>query len=432
MASTISEPVRGSVDAAGRLTSADPQLVRLQEAAGSRLGATLAIPQLAEIARLAAQLGISLSRPALAATDQADLDLWVRAEPTDGGVELAIETWVERPARISRWPAFESQAAQRPATPDFVTDAELRIVRLSPTFAELLGTTLADAIGAPLTALVELVAGPDGALPLLSAVAARRSFREQAASSRRNGSTLLLSGEPRVGPSGEFLGLQGRFAVQKAASGREPDSSFDTLLREPLDVIVGEAERIADKAEGPLRSDYAAYATDIAGAAKHLLDVLRAMGRESAAGAVERIDLAALALEAAGLVQAQANEAGVALELDGVTASPVLGQPRQVTQILVNLIGNAIRHSPANGVVRINASSGVMASISVTDQGPGVAPVNAQRIFERFEQVEPRGVGAGLGLAISRRLARDMGGDISLESRAGEGARFTLSLPKGN
>jgi signal transduction histidine kinase len=431
MSSSPPPPIRGSVDRAGRLTSADPRLARLQEAAGSSVGATLAVPQLAEIARLATQLGISLSRPAIAATDDADLDLWVRADPSGEGVELAIESWVERPARARRWPAPQIPVAETPAAPDFTTDAELRLTRLAPPLAQVLGVLTGDAIGLPLTALLELQPGADGGLPLLSALTTRRSFTGQAAASRRNGSTVLLSGEPRLGPAGDFLGLHGRFEVQVAAP-LPPDSSFDALLREPLDVIVGQAERIADKAEGPLRSDYAAYATDIAGAARHLLDVLQAMSQERASGSAGRIDLAALAQEAAGLVQTQAKEADVTLELDGVTALPALGQPRDVTQILVNLIGNAIRHSPRGAVVRITAGGNGMADVTVADQGPGVAPADAERIFERFEQVAPQGVGAGLGLAISRRLARGMSGDISLKSRAGEGARFTLSLPWGD
>ena len=68
------------------------------------------------------------------------------------------------------------------------------------------------------------------------------------------------------------------------------------------------------------------------------------------------------------------------------------------------------------------------ASATVCDEGPGIAPEDQQRIFERFEQAHTGG-GAGLGLAIARRLARTMGGDITLVSVPGQGARFTLSVP---
>jgi len=65
----------------------------------------------------------------------------------------------------------------------------------------------------------------------------------------------------------------------------------------------------------------------------------------------------------------------------------------------------------------------------VTDQGPGIAPDDQQRIFERFERAKGAEGGTGLGLAIARRLAHSMGGDITLESEPGQGARFTISLP---
>ena len=68
--------------------------------------------------------------------------------------------------------------------------------------------------------------------------------------------------------------------------------------------------------------------------------------------------------------------------------------------------------------------------MTVADQGPGIAAADQQRIFERFERAHSREDGTGLGLAISRRLARSMGGDVTLDSAPGEGARFTLTLPR--
>ena len=109
---------------------------------------------------------------------------------------------------------------------------------------------------------------------------------------------------------------------------------------------------------------------------------------------------------------------------------PAKGEERAVIQILVNLIGNAIRHSPQGGVIAIGfARTSVAASVSVRDQGAGIAAADHQRIFERFEQAQPSEGGTGLGLAISRRLAQSMGGDVTLESAPGEGALFTLTLP---
>ena len=70
-----------------------------------------------------------------------------------------------------------------------------------------------------------------------------------------------------------------------------------------------------------------------------------------------------------------------------------------------------------------------MARVTVSDEGTGVAAEDRERIFERFERARAKDDGAGLGLAISRRLARSLGGDVTLDSAPGEGARFSLSLP---
>jgi signal transduction histidine kinase len=104
-----------------------------------------------------------------------------------------------------------------------------------------------------------------------------------------------------------------------------------------------------------------------------------------------------------------------------------------VLQILVNMIGNAVRYSPPGGTIWIRAEreSGIAALI-VADQGPGIALADQARIFDKFERVDPAEPGgSGLGLYISRRLARAMAGDLAVDSAPGKGARFILTLPAG-
>jgi signal transduction histidine kinase len=105
---------------------------------------------------------------------------------------------------------------------------------------------------------------------------------------------------------------------------------------------------------------------------------------------------------------------------------------RRTLQILVNLIGNAVRYSPEGGVVTVSVTTTPdgYANAIVADQGRGIDPADHDRIFAKFERLDPlEATGNGLGLYIARRLARAMGGDLTVESEAGEGARFTLSLP---
>ncbi|MGZ8282275.1 MAG: PAS domain-containing sensor histidine kinase, partial [Allosphingosinicella sp.] len=90
--------VTGRVDAAGRLIAADPLLAELNARAGGSEGGMLSVPQIATLARLARRLGITISRAAIAADGDRDIDLWVRADPAGDEVALSITGWGERPA----------------------------------------------------------------------------------------------------------------------------------------------------------------------------------------------------------------------------------------------------------------------------------------------------------------------------------------------
>jgi signal transduction histidine kinase len=443
MASLPSQPpITARVDDAGRLVAADPPLLALQEQAGAPLGAALLVPQLASLARLAARLGVAITRPVTAATEEEDLDLVVRAEPDGEGVTLLVERWTARPPSRSRWldggrRAEEADAEVRAAAEDLLTDHALRIVEISPGLARRVKLGDDDVGGHPLSRLVRPVEDGEGNLPLLEALSGRTDFTGQPALLRPDDATVLLDGTPRI-KDGRFVGYAIRIRSPDAAAPREAAAMppLDDLLREPLALIIGQAEEIAERSQGPLKTDYAGYGADIASAARHLLGLLAALGAGASAEAAdgashgEALDLAELVLDAAGLVQAEASTRRILLDIGGVGSLPARGQPRSITQILVNLIGNAVRFSPDGGTVAITLENGAKACVTVADQGPGVAPADRQRIFERFEKgAEARGGGAGLGLAISRRLARDMGGEVELLDPSGPGAAFRLTLP---
>ena len=113
----------------------------------------------------------------------------------------------------------------------------------------------------------------------------------------------------------------------------------------------------------------------------------------------------------------------------GAPAEVVLDRQR-VRQILVNLVGNALKFTEA-GQVDIETGHRPTEALLVTvrDTGPGIAPEQHELIFEEFHQAEGTGSGSGLGLAISRRLARAMGGDVDLESEPGRGSTFYARPP---
>ncbi|MDV3256509.1 MAG: HAMP domain-containing histidine kinase [Sphingomonas sp.] len=441
MASAPSDlgPVSGRVDREGRLVDADPPLLRLQEEAGSSLGAPIALPQLAAIVRSAIKLGVPLSRAVIAASSEEDLDLWVRAEPDAEGATLVIEGWKARPQAPPRLTLVASEAdsglEDAAPAPRLTTDAELRITHLDAELAGRLGVEAESVIGNQLTRHFLIEPDVDGGMPLLAALASRQPFTGQHARVRGDGETsLALAGRPVHSPDGAFSGYEIEVIGddhQGLGAGLMFDPALDAALRSPLDRIIAAAERIVDRSEGPLRSDYAAYAGDIAAAGRHLLSVIRSMTEQSASEGAGHVDIADAAREALHLTEVQAQERSIHVELVGASEPlAASGDPRGVVQILVNLVGNALRHSPDGGTVAVIAERrGDQVAIVVADEGPGIAEGDQQRIFERYERVSDEPGGIGLGLAISRRLARSMGGDIELESAAGEGARFALVLP---
>jgi signal transduction histidine kinase len=192
---------------------------------------------------------------------------------------------------------------------------------------------------------------------------------------------------------------------------------------------------------GPLAEEYSNYAADIATAGQHLLGLiddlsdLEAVEAEDFSTAPDRIDVADVARRAAGILGVRARERGIVVDAPRAGETlPAVGEFRRVLQVLLNLLGNAIRYSPANSQVwiRLGESENGRARVIVADQGPGLDTAQQARIFDKFERLGRSGDGgSGLGLYISRRLARAMGGELSVESAPGQGARFILELPGG-
>jgi len=432
-------PVRGRLDGHDRLISADPDLVALQTEAGSHIGSELALPQILSIARLARKLGVPIYRNAIAAGAEHDVELWVRATPEGEEVSLLLERWIGRSAaapRLGTLVPHEQHIEIGAAPEEWAANEDLSIVSISSGLAEKLGTTPEEAIGKPLTRFLKLEENEGGELPLLVAATSRTEFDGQRARPRRGSEeVLILRGVPVSSPEGRFAGFQGEAVGESSQVQPGPvdaaaqlDEIIDEALRSPLDRIIQSADRIVQQSEGPLRGDYADYASDIAAAARHLLSVIRSMNGEGEQDR-NRVDLVALSTEAIGLLEPTARARHVTLVSEPSRQVPAHGDSRGVIQILVNLLGNAVRHSPEGSTVTITFDrSDGFARAHVADQGPGIASEDQQRIFERGESAGNAG-GSGLGLAIARRLAQSMGGDVSLESELGQGARFTLSLP---
>ncbi|WP_375394054.1 ATP-binding protein [uncultured Sphingomonas sp.] len=439
-----------TIDRDGRLVEADPAIASLNVRAGGTIGAVLAVPQLATIARLARRLGIVVSRGVVVADDEADIDLWVRAQPEGDRVRLSASGWRE----VQPWRG-ESHASGRAAF-DFVraggdwrweTDAAQRLTFVTLSAGPAYGFDALAVLGKPLTALFSLHIA-EGATPLLGTFARRRAIDSVAATLKANGRSVLLSASVRLDDAGGFAGYVGiaRMAEDEVAPPPPAPpplsaafaSGLDKALRTPLARIIANADSINAQADGPLRQDYADYAADIAGAGRHLLGLvddlvdLQAVERADFTLPRDSVDLADVARRAAGLLGVRAANAGVAIDRPPIDlAVPATGDFRRTLQILVNLISNAVRYSPRGSRVVVQAAGdGALATVTVIDAGKGIASEDQARIFDKFERVdtgEPGG--SGLGLYIARRLARAMSGDLTVESAPDAGASFTLTLP---
>ena len=443
------------VDGDGRLIEAENRIAEINQRAGGSIGEPIAVPQLARLVRLAQRLGIVISRQVIAADGERDVELWVRAEPDGDGLRLEVSGWRE----TDDWAEAPEHREHRDA--DFLstdadwlweTDAALRITSLSREAGARFAFDADSLLGRPLTRLFALSDDEEGGFPILSALASHGQFDGQRAQLRDSGRAVALAACPRTDATGRFTGFVGaaRLITEQAEAGDDApaaapshvDAAFgerlEKALRGPLGRIIANADSIRAQADGPLRRDYAGYADDIASAGRHLMALvedlvdLQAIEREDFAVAADPIDLADVARRAAGLLTLRAQQAEV--KIDSPKADehlPAIGEFRRALQVLVNLIGNAVRYSPRGAMVWIRIErEGDRACLIVADQGKGIAKDDQNRIFEKFERVDTgESGGSGLGLYIARHLARAMGGDIAVDSAPGQGARFIFTLP---
>jgi signal transduction histidine kinase len=212
-------------------------------------------------------------------------------------------------------------------------------------------------------------------------------------------------------------------------------------LRTPLTSIRGYAEFLEDEIGGDLSLTQRDFVGQIQVGARRLEDLVSDLldfaRLESGTLPLNRrpIVLGDKVREVTDSFRPQLQERGLKLSLVQ-PADPVLAflDPLRVGQVLTNLIGNAVKFTPAGGTITVALEvTDEVASLSVADTGVGIAPEHLAHLFEKFYQVDPtltreRG-GAGLGLAIAKALVDAHGGRLDVESTPGEGSRFTVTLP---
>src|SRR5262245_11537689 len=219
-------------------------------------------------------------------------------------------------------------------------------------------------------------------------------------------------------------------------------SNVSHELRTPLTAIKGAVDLLLREVPGPLNENQTHYLSRVRSNTQHLAGLINDLldlsqieeGRiELDAGRVSLGDLLHEVMETA---KPMAAEKLVLLETDVLEPSVLVWVDRdKVTQVLMNLIGNAIKFTPSDGRIGISTANdrGAWVRVSIRDTGPGIAVSEQEKIFEKFYQVtqdgSPKPKGTGLGLAISKSLVEMHGGKIWVESEEDRGSTFSFTLP---
>ncbi|MGB5077138.1 MAG: HAMP domain-containing sensor histidine kinase [Sphingorhabdus sp.] len=447
--SNLASPIRGEIACDGRLIRADDALQRLNRRAGGEEGGALAIPPLASLAQLTLKLQMRLSRAVRVADETENLELWVEAQPRENIAHLSILSWRILPAEgnFERSSQVESGSTVT-VHPSLLFDPSLRLIRANGAAAE--GLSSGDFGSSAVQVMRKLFEQSEEVLEIMNCIQDLKSSPPLPLKRIWNEKTVIVTGMPVHNVLDESIGYECRIgelldhspstAIAPVAS--TPSALFGKhlapVLRQPLGRIIANAETIGSELQGPIRENYAAYARDIANAARHLsalvddLGDLEAVEREDFRTANDKIELGDVARRVAGLLALKAADHSIRISCPPESQKvPAVAEFRRVLQIMLNLVTNAIRYSPDGTEVRIDIqTSGSEAVISVSDQGAGIAEADRAKVFEKFERLGRSGDGgSGLGLYISRRLAQAMGGDLSLGDAASGGAKFTLRLP---
>jgi len=296
------------------------------------------------------------------------------------------------------------------------------------------------------TALLRAIAGAAGLAALLALLTglgvARRITRPIArlitvTRAMASGDRSARAGE--LGGPGELRELAAAFDNMADTLDREDTIRRDLVasvaheLRTPVAVLQAGHEALLDGVADPSPEQLGSLRDEVLRLAG-MIDDLQTMAAADAAVLQltrERCDLADIAGAAADSLVRRFEAADVTLDRQ-LAAAPVLADERWMHQVVTNLLGNALKFTPAGGTVTIRTRQrDEQAILEVEDTGIGIPADELPRIFDRFwrGQAAAQTSGSGIGLAIAAELARAHGGTLTADSQPGQGARFTLTLP---
>jgi len=204
-------------------------------------------------------------------------------------------------------------------------------------------------------------------------------------------------------------------------------------LRTPLTTIEGFMEGLIDGVV-PAEAETFASVAEEAARLKRLAADLSTLSRVDEPRELrhEPVDLRSLVEKVVHRLRSQFDDQRVELVV-ALPTLPIVGDPDRLTQVIVNLLGNALGHTPSGGQVSVTGRSARgTAEVTIADNGTGIGADDLAHIFERFFRADSHGSGTGIGLTIAREIARSHDGDLTARSDGpAKGAAFTLTLPTG-
>lgn len=245
----------------------------------------------------------------------------------------------------------------------------------------------------------------------------------------------------------EFSISRIRLAKDEAENANRAKSEFLATisheLRTPLNAIIGFSQMINHQAVGPVgHPKYAEYGKDIEESGKHLLQIISDILdiTKIEAGKLDLkfqdINYVDLVDEAAAMLGEAIRAKNISFSIEPPAEALIIRGDRQLLrQVLINLVSNAVKYTPENGVISVSAdaSDSESVKITVTDNGIGIPEEHMARVMEPFERVESAMVrsnsGVGLGLPLSNKIVKAHGGTLELTSKVGAGTRAAIRLP---
>jgi two-component system, sensor histidine kinase len=343
----------------------------------------------------------------------------------------------------------------------FVTDADSRITWINAAFTTITGFEASDVLGRDPSEFLNVdETDPAAIAEIYASQKTGQKARVEILNRKKDGSAQWISTNitPVYDADGKFVMCvqverditeERRRTQQLAdmneeakAAAKAKEQFFATMsheIRTPMNGVLGMADLLS---RTELTAEQQSYLAAIRQSGDALLgiinDILDLSKLQSGKVQVTpaAFDLTAVVSGVVTLLWPLAHEKGIKLEIDEGIAPPVwvMGDSGRIRQVLINLVGNAIKFTSFGGVVvRLVAGADDTYQITVTDTGIGVTQDRLAAIFDSFTQadsaIDRQYGGTGLGLTISRMLARAMGGDVTVVSRSGQGSIFTLTLP---